>query len=300
MTFDASTHTRRLDGKVALITGAGHGQGRCHAAVLAEHGADIVGLDLGTATIEPAFRYAMGTNEELAETASMVEARGRRCVTGVADVRDAVALKEAVDDAVAEFGRLDIVVANHGVLEIDYFEDIDEAMWDAVLDINLKGVWNVVRFATPHLKANHGGSIVITSSTAGIRGHVGYAHYVASKHGVVGLAKALANELAPWRIRVNTVHPTSIANDHSGYQADSFMITRGAMPRNPKVLEDPQMAVAATNRLPDYRRPYDDTTPVSFIEPIDVSYAVLFLAADESRYVTGIQLPVDAGNTLKP
>jgi SDR family mycofactocin-dependent oxidoreductase len=289
----------RLAGKVALITGGAHGQGRCHAAVLAEHGADIALLDVD-GPIEPRFRYPMGTAADMAETARMVEERDRQCIWHVADVRDPVAVQAAVEATVAHYGKIDILVVNHGVLGIHYFEDIPEEMFDAVMDINVKGVWNVVRFATPHLKANQGGSIVITSSTSGIRGHVGYAHYVASKHGVVGLAKALANELAPWRIRVNTVHPTSIGVDQSGYNADSHMVSRGKGPEDLSILQNPMLPAAQLNRLPDYRNPYEDTTPVAFIDPIDISHAVLFLASDESRYITGIQLPVDAGNTLKP
>ncbi|MGD9795327.1 MAG: mycofactocin-coupled SDR family oxidoreductase [Acidimicrobiia bacterium] len=289
----------RVEGKVALVTGGAHGQGRSHALVLAEHGADISVIDICAEV--PGLRYPLGTADELAETARMVEDRDRRCLTHAADVRDFGALKGAADATVREFGRIDILVVNHGILDLNYFEDITEEMWDAVLDINLKGVWNSVRAVSPHMKAaKRGGSIVITSSTSGLRGHAPYCHYSASKHGVVGLAKSLANELAPFRIRVNTVHPTAVGVDTTGRNADSFMVTRGEGPVNMAVLEDPLLAMGGLNRLPDYDAPFEDSTPVIAVQPEDISNAVLFLASDEARYITGVQLPVDAGTTVKP
>jgi SDR family mycofactocin-dependent oxidoreductase len=290
----------RVEGKVALVTGAAHGQGRSHALVLAEQGADIVVLD-ACAEIHPGLRYPTGTAAELAQTARMVEDRDRRCLTYAADVRDFAAVKAAADGAIAEFGHIDILAVNHGILDLNYFEDIEEDLWDAVLDVNLKGVWNVIRAVTPHMKAaERGGSIVITSSTSGLRGHAPYAHYVASKHGVTGLAKALANELAPWRIRVNTVHPTAVTVDTTGRESNSFMVTMGEGPVNMSILEEPLLAMGGLNRLPDYLAPFSDRTPVVGVEPVDISNAVLFLASDDARYITGVQLPVDAGCTVKP
>jgi SDR family mycofactocin-dependent oxidoreductase len=290
----------RVEGKVALVTGAAHGQGRSHALLLAEHGADVAILDI-CAAVDPAMRYPIGTAEELAETASMVEERDRRCVPVVADVRDFAAVGRAVETVIAEFGRIDIVVCNAGIITLDYFEDITDAAWDAVMDTNLKGVFNVMKAVAPHMKSEkRGGSIVITSSTSGLRGHAPYVHYVASKHGVVGLCKALANELAPWRIRVNTVHPTGVGLDYTGRKSDSAMVTLGEGPTNMAILEEPLLAMGGLNRLPDYRAPFEDTTPTANVEPIDISYAVLFLASDEARYITGTQLSVDAGANIKP
>jgi NAD(P)-dependent dehydrogenase (short-subunit alcohol dehydrogenase family) len=292
--------TGRLAGKVALVTGSAHGMGRSHAVVMAEHGADIALVDRAEREIEPQLHYPLGTMEEMREVSDLIEARDRRCLINKVDARDFQAVADAFQRTVHEFGKIDIVVINHGILHLAYAHEIPEEMWDLVLDVNLKSVWNVARAAIPHLKANQGGSMVIVSSTAGIRGHVGYAHYVASKHGVVGLARALANELAPWRIRVNTVHPTAVGIDPSDRGGDSVMNTRPERPVDERILADPMMQLAATNRLPDYNNPYEDASPVVFIDPEDISNGVVFLASDESRYITGQQLVIDAGSTLKP
>ncbi|MGD9795328.1 MAG: mycofactocin-coupled SDR family oxidoreductase [Acidimicrobiia bacterium] len=291
--------TGRVEGKVAFITGGAHGQGRSHALLLAEQGADIVVID--ACSPMPGVPYPMGTAEDLATTVRLVEERDRRCLSFVADVRDFSALRAAADATAAEFGHIDIVAVNHGVITFNYFEEIPEQAWDTVLDVNVKGVWNTVRAVAPHMKAaERGGSIVITSSMAGLRGHAAYSHYVASKHAVTGLAKSLANELAPYRIRVNTVHPTGVAVDFTGRESDSFMGTRSFEGADPRIAEDPLMALNAMNRLPDHQAPFEDSTPVVMLEPIDISNAVLFLASDESRYITGVQLPVDAGCNVKP
>ncbi|KOU58939.1 3-ketoacyl-ACP reductase [Streptomyces sp. MMG1533] len=268
----------RVEGKVALITGAARGQGRSHAVRLAEEGADVVITDV-CHDISDELRYTLATKEQLEETAELVRATGRRCVAVQADVRSVAEVRAAVDAATTEFGRLDVVVANAGIMTIGRAWELSEEAWDVVVDVNLKGAWNTARAVIPGMiEAAAGGSIIITSSAAGIRGHVPYAHYVASKHGVVGLMKALSNELAPHRIRVNTVHPTGVSDTG---------ITVGE-PIEQLAAREPLFALAAMNPL------------APFVEPRDVSNAVLFLASEEARYVTGLQFTVDAGSTNKP
>jgi len=268
----------RVEGQVAWVTGAGRGQGRSHAVRLAEEGADVLVTDV-CADISPALSYPLATAEELEETAAMVRATGRRCLVAHADVRDIAALRTAVADAVREFGRLDTVVANAGVISSGRAWELTEEAWDTVVGVNLTGVWNTTRAAIPAmLEQGDGGSLVLISSAGGIRGHVPYAHYVASKHGVVGLMKALSNELAEHRIRVNTVHPTGVTD--TGLALSSSLEELAA--------SHPLFAMGMANTL------------APAVEPRDVSNAVLFLASDEARYVTGLQLTVDAGSTNKP
>lgn len=272
-----------LEGKVAFITGAARGQGRAHAVRLAEEGADIIGVDLcaDIATVP----YALGSDEELHETAELVEAAGGRAMTRRADVRRSAELRDAVAAGLSRFGHIDIVVANAGIatMGVDQTEEDREAAWDDVIAVNLTGVWNTVRAcAPPMIERGAGGSIILTSSTAGLKGlasagAIGGEAYGASKHGVVGLMRQFAVELSSAQIRVNTVHPTGV---------DTMMI------RNPmmeKFLgEFPEAVNSLTNLL-----------PVEVLQPRDVSDAVLFLASDLSRYITGVTLPVDAGFTVK-
>lgn len=268
----------RMAGKVALITGGARGQGRSHAVRLAEEGADVVVTDV-CHDISAELPYSLASKDELEETAELVRQTGRRCLSVQADVRSIAEMRAAVDATREEFGRLDTVVANAGVMSIGAAWELTDEAWDVTIDVNLKGPWNTVRAAAPWMIAQgRGGSIVITSSAAGIRGHVPYAHYVASKHGVVGLMKALSNELAPHRIRVNTVHPTGVSDTG---------ITVG-VPIEELAAREPLFALVAMNPLAPY------------VEPRDISNAVLFLASDEARYVTGLQFTVDAGSTNKP
>ena len=274
-----------LDGKVAFITGAARGQGRSHAITLAREGADIIAVDLcQQASTVP---YPMSTPEDLAETVKEVEALDRRIVAVKADVRDYDALKKAVDDGVAQLGRLDIVSANAGIgpAPVRAWE-IEESTWQTMLDINLTGVWHTTKVAIPHLIAGErGGSIILTSSAAGLKGIQNIAHYVSAKHGLTGLMRTLALELAPYFIRVNTVHPT---------QVDTPMIQNEPTWRlfRPD-LEHPTEAdfAPASQTL--------NALPIPWVEPVDISNAVLFLASDEGRYVTGVTLPVDAGTVIK-
>jgi SDR family mycofactocin-dependent oxidoreductase len=266
----------RVAGKVAFITGAARGQGRSHAIRLAEEGADIIAVDI--CDDYETVPYGMSTQADLAQTVKAVEALDRRIVATQADVRDAQALKKAVGDGVAQFGRLDIVVANAGICIVQPWDEVTPATWQDTLDTNLTGVWNTIVAAAPHLIAVNGGSIICTSSTAGIKGLPFLAAYVAAKHGVVGIAKTMANELAKHSIRVNTVHPTGV-NTVMGTSMGGVESLLG--------------------REPNLGPIFMNTLPVEITEPRDISNAVLFLASDESRYVTGLEFTVDAGNTIR-
>lgn len=274
----------RLEGKVAFITGVARGQGRSHAVRFAEEGADIIGVDLLEEI--PGATYPGATQEDLDETVRQVEALDRRIIASKVDVRDFDALKAAVDAGVAELGRLDIVCANAGIGNAGGpAEQIAEDMWQAMIDTNLTGVWHTVKAAIPHIRAGgRGGSIAITSSEAGLRAYAYNAHYVAAKHGLVGLMRTLALELGPENIRVNTIHPTQCDTPMLQNQAvwDLFAWKQGATKEEFAKVSQSLLAL-----------------PVPWVEPVDISNAILFLASDEARYITGVALPVDAGNFVK-
>ncbi|MFI5955990.1 mycofactocin-coupled SDR family oxidoreductase [Cryptosporangium sp. NPDC051539] len=277
----------RVEGKVAFITGAARGQGRSHALRLAQEGADIIAIDIAEDIPSVTRFYPGATEADLAETVTQVEALDRRIIATKVDVRDYDALKSAVDAGVAELGHVDIVSANAGIfLHSDKTHEVSETDWDDVLDINLKGVWHTVKAAIPHLiSQGTGGSIILTSSTAGIKGLANVAPYTASKHGVVGLMKTLALELAEYNVRVNSVHPTSVAT--------TMVLNETTFKLFLPDVEHPTEEQAAevfttTNAL-----------PVPWVEPVDISNALLFLASDESRYVTGLEMKIDAGFTTK-
>ena len=274
----------RVAGKVALITGAARGQGRSHAVRLAEEGADIIGTDLcGQIDSVP---FPMGTATDLEETRRLVEGQGQRMVCLRADVRDAAAMRAAVADGIAELGRLDVVVANAGIWSHERAELIPEPMWQDMIDVNLTGVFNTCQAALPHLlQAGRGGSIVLISSTAGLRGSANNVHYAAAKHGVVGVMRSLAAELAPHHIRVNAVHPTTVDTDM--VRNDAILKLFRPNIDSPTV-DDAIPAFKTLNML-----------PIPWVESIDISNAVLFLASDESRYITSVSLPVDAGASQK-
>ncbi len=275
----------RLDGKVAFITGAARGQGRSHALRMAQEGADIIAVDVVKQL--PSVEYPMSTPDDLAETVRQVEALDRRIVAREADVRDYGALKAALDEGVAELGRLDIVSANAGIFSQGRADELSDEAWDEMIGVNLTGVWHTAKAAIPHLRAAGGGAIVITSSTAGIQGFENFAHYVSAKHGVVGLMRTLALELAPDMIRVNTVHPTSV---------DTDMIQNDML----YALFAPDLEPAErTREALGGRFQAMNALPVPWVDPVDISNAVLWLASDEARYVTGVMLPVDAGSTTK-
>jgi SDR family mycofactocin-dependent oxidoreductase len=277
----------RVDGKVAFITGAARGQGRSHALRLAQEGADIIAVDIAE-EIESVKRIYPGASEaDLAETVKQVEALDRRIVARKADVRDYDALKAAFDEGVAELGRVDIVSANAGIFIFgEQAQDVSEQDWDDVIDINLKGVWHTVKAVVPTMiEQGTGGSIILTSSTAGIKGTPNVSQYTASKHGVVGLMKTFALELAPHSIRVNSVHPTGVATNMILNDATFKLFKPGA---DHVTQEEAAEVFQTTNAL-----------PIPWVQPVDISNAVLFLASDEARYITGVQLPVDAGYTIK-
>jgi SDR family mycofactocin-dependent oxidoreductase len=227
----------------------------------------------------------MATPEDLEETAAQVEALGRRIVAKQADVRDYAQLSRVLNEAVASLGRLDIVCANAGIYSQGVMAQMPEEKWGDMIDINLTGVWHTCKAAIPHLVAAGGGCMILTSSAVALRPSANIGHYVAAKHGVVGLMRTLALELANDMIRVNSVHPTGV---------DTAMIQNDAMYRQlaPGVehptREDLAPVLQSLNVL-----------PIPWVEPIDVSNAVLFLASDEARYVTGVAFPVDAGMALK-
>jgi len=275
----------RLDGKVVLISGVARSQGRSHAVRFAEEGADVIGFDvLGEIKGSPS---APATQADMDETVRQVEALDRRIVATKADVRDWAAVKAAVDDGVAQLGRLDVVLGNAGVFTSPSLaEDMDDDIFMDTLDINVAGVWRTAKAGIPHLKKNeNGGSILITSSIAGLSGVQNFAHYVASKHAVVGLMRTLALELAAHSIRVNTVHPGSI---------NTVMVTNDTIVRlfRPD-LENPTMD--------DFLAVAGQMNPmgVPMLEPFDISNALVFLASDEARYITGVMLPVDAGTLIQ-
>ena len=198
----------RVEGKVAFITGAARSQGRSHALRLAQEGADIIAVDIA-GPVPSIQMYPPATEDDLAETVRQVEALDRRIVATKADVRDSGALKAAVDEGVAQLGRLDIVLANAGVFEIQPALEVSDDAWREMIDINLTGVWNTCKVALPHLiEGGRGGAMVLTSSTAGLKGTPNTIHYTAAKHGVVGIMRTLANEFAQHSIRVNSVHPS--------------------------------------------------------------------------------------------
>jgi SDR family mycofactocin-dependent oxidoreductase len=265
----------RLAGKVALVTGAARGMGRSHAVHMAAEGADIIAIDI-CADIKGVV-YPLATAEELEETAAEVEKLGRRIVTARADVRDAEALKAAVALGVEQLGRLDIACANAGVCSMQAWDEVTPQVWHTTLDVNLTGVWNTAVAAVPHM-LERGGSIIIISSSSGIKGHPFLTPYVASKFGVVGIAKSLANELASKSIRVNTVHPAGVQTP----------LLEGVGEMDRYIALDPNVGSLFMNSL-----------PVNLIEAHDVSNAVVYLASDEARYVTGQELAVDAGTTSR-
>ncbi|MQA14566.1 MAG: mycofactocin-coupled SDR family oxidoreductase [Pseudonocardiaceae bacterium] len=275
----------RLDGKVAFITGAARGQGRSHAVTLAREGADIVAVDINR-QIE-SVPYAMAAPEDLAETARQVEDLDRRIVTREADVRDYGRLEAVVDEGLSEFGHIDIICANAGIGSFEPAWEMTKDTWEDMIDTNLSGVWYTVRAALPSMvERGQGGSIIITSSIYGVKGPPGnLVHYAAAKHGVVGIMRNLANELAPHWIRVNTVNPTFVATD----MVQNETVYEMFLPESSNPTREEFMALLTEM----------NSLPIPWVEVNDISNAVLWLASDESRYVTGTTMLVDAGTTAK-
>lgn len=273
----------RMDGKVALITGAARGQGRSHAVRLAEEGADIIAIDV-CEQLEGVM-YPLSDDADLQETVRLVRALGRRISAHKADVRDDDALKNAIDLGVTELGRLDVVAANAGISgNFGAVHELSRGSWELMLGIDLTGVWNTCRFSVPYMLQS-GGSIAITSSAAGLHAITGIGHYVAAKHGLVGLMRSLALELGPNRIRVNSIHPT---------QVDTPMLMNDYCYR----LFRPDLPTPTRDDIADVSQSMH-VLPVPWVDAIDISNAVLFLASEEGRYVTGVALAVDCGADLK-
>ena len=275
----------RLDGKVAMITGAARGQGRSHAVTLAREGADIIAVDINRQI--DSVPYAMATPDDLAETAKRVEDLDRRILTREADVRDLDALKAAADAGLSEFGHIDIVCANAGIGSFESAAEMSKQTWNDMIDVNLSGVWFTVQAALPSMiERGQGGSIILTSSIYGVKGPTAnLVHYAAAKHGVVGMMRELANELAPHSIRVNTVNPTFVATD----MVQNDTVYRMFLPESPNPTREEFMGLLTEmNGL-----------SIPWVESIDISNAVLWLASDEARYVTGTTTLIDAGATSK-
>ena len=275
-----------VDGKVALVTGAGRGQGRSHALRLAAEGADVIAVDIAANGVET-ISYALASEEDLDSTVKEVQAMGRRAVKAVADFRSLPALQQAVDTGLSELGKIDIVCANAGIGSWAVSWEMTAQQWQDMIDINLTGVFNTARAALPSMvERGQGGSVVLTSSTAGLRAYANTAHYTAAKHGVIGLMKVLAQEAGPHSIRVNAVCPTTV--------------------RTPLVINDSTFELFAPHlenpTEDDVREPFESLNilpGVAWLEPGDVSDAVLFLCSDAAKYITGVALPIDAGNIVK-
>jgi SDR family mycofactocin-dependent oxidoreductase len=270
--------SERLAGKVAFITGAARGQGRAHAVKMADEGADIIAVDIA-GPLPPCVPYNPATREDLDETVRLVEKSGRRIHAAVVDTRDLDALKAAVDTGVAEFGRLDVIVANAGVCAPQAWNQITAADFRDVLDINVTGTWNAVMAGAQHMiDGGEGGSIILISSAAGVSMQPFMVHYTASKHAVTGMARAFAAELGPHSIRVNSVHPGPVATD----MGTGDML--GALQRAGDT--NPQLAHMGTPMMPPY---------VSM--PEDIADTVCWLASSESKCITASAISVDLGSS---
>ena len=268
--------TGRLEGEVAFITGAARGQGRAHAIRLAAEGAAIVAVDLA-GPLPESVRYPSATPEDLQETVRLVEANGGRIMASVADIRDLPALRSAVDRGVEAFGRLDVIVANAGICIPAPWNEITPQSFQDVIDVNVTGTWNTVMAGAQRIiDGGRGGSIILTSSYAGVKLQPFMIHYTASKHAVTGMARAFAAELGKHDIRVNSVHPGPVSTPMGG--GDMVAALFSAIETNPA------LATMGTPFLPQWA-----------CEPEDVAAAVCWLASDESRFVTATQLSIDQG-----
>jgi SDR family mycofactocin-dependent oxidoreductase len=270
----------RVAGKVALITGAARGQGRSHAVRLAEEGANVVVADI-CRQIDAA-PYPLATPEDLAETERLIKQTGRGVLARQVDVRDQAALDTLVADAVTQFGHLDIVIANAGITSYSLLHELSDTDFTTVMDVNAGGAWRTIKAATPRLiSQGTGGSIILTSSVAGMKGMQHLAHYSASKHAIVGLMRSASLELAPHHIRVNSVNPGGVLTP----MIDNDMTRR---------IFRPELAEPTLDDMAEMSRPLHPMQ-IPWLEAIDISSAVVFLASDEARYLTGAVLPVDGG-----
>ena len=273
-----------LDGKVALITGGARGQGRAHAIASAREGADIVLIDIADQL--ESVPYAMGTKEDLAETVSQVEALDRRVISAVADVRSQEEIDDVVSVAITEFGQVDILIANAGIWTQGPFWELAEQSWDEMIGVNLTGVWKSAKAVAPHMIERLAGSIVITSSVNGLEPGVDYAHYVAAKHGVIGLMKNIALELAPYGVRCNAIAPGAIKTPMTDHPAAWDMFAGHPGGTEADLIEG------------GYR--FGALRGHSFLPPEVIANTALYLNSELASVVTGITVPVDAGHLLMP
>ncbi|WP_062998446.1 mycofactocin-coupled SDR family oxidoreductase [Nocardia mikamii] len=274
----------RMSGKTVLVTGAARGQGRSHALTLAQHGADVVAIDIAD-NLEHV-PYPLGRAEELESLRAEIQALDRRVTTFACDVRSSEMLAQVVEETVAEFGQLDVVVANAGVWNLGRFWEIADGEWQDILDVNLTGAWRTIKAVAPHMIARRTGSIVLVSSINGLEGGVGYAHYTAAKHGVLGLMKSAALELAPHNVRCNAICPGIIGTEMNNWQgARNFMAGH-----DHGTAEDRRSGAAHWSALAGR----------SLLSSQSTSNAVLWLASDEACDVTGIAVPVDGGHLVLP
>ncbi|CUR58916.1 Short-chain dehydrogenase/reductase SDR [metagenome] len=271
-----------LDGKVALVTGAARAQGRAHAVALASRGADLILCDV--ASDNPSIAYPMGTEAELEETVQLVVGLGRRVVSRSADVRSQVELDELVSAGVSELGRVDVLIANAGVFHMSPFWELSEDHWAAVVDTNLGGVWRSAKAVMPYMIEQGGGSMVLVSSVNGLEPADGWAHYAASKHGVIGLMRSIALEGARHGVRCNAVCPGFVKSGMTTAQS-LLDVLAGHPDAGPEVLEQAGLA-------------YHPTKGLSYLEPEQVAEVAAFLASPAAEAVTGVALPVDAGHLL--
>ena len=277
----------RLAGKVALITGAARGQGRSHALRLAEEGADVIALD--SCRQIDTVPYPMATSDDLTTTVDLVKRRGRRVFAAEVDVRDLAGMESAVAAGVSELGRLDVVVANAGTLnDTAQLWELTEQQFQDQIDVNLTGVWKTIKATVPFLlQQDQGGAVILISSISGLTVELNVGHYAASKHGVNGLMRTLSGELAPYGIRVNSVNPTNV---------NTLMINN---PRYNQLFAGGKEGATQEDALDALTTMHALAVP--FLEPIDVSNAVVYLASEDGRFITGTAHVVDAGalNTFK-
>jgi SDR family mycofactocin-dependent oxidoreductase len=266
----------RVAGKVALVTGAARGQGRADALRLAEEGADVIVVDVCAPL--PSVPYDSATPEDLTETVRQIEETGQRAISGIVDIRDLEKLRVVVDDAVAQLGHLDVVVANAGICVPKPWDQVTPMIYEDTISTNVTGTWNTIMVAAPHLVSAGGGSVIVISSAAGLKVQPFMVPYTTSKFAVRGMAKAFAAELGKHNIRVNSVHPTGV-NTPMG--TGSMQAEIGA-------------AIAGYDRLAPM---FMNMLPVDVTEPRDVADTVLFLASDESKFITAHEIAPDAGVT---
>ncbi|MCV7421576.1 mycofactocin-coupled SDR family oxidoreductase [Mycobacterium yunnanensis] len=276
-----------LEGRVAFVTGAARGQGRAHAIRLANEGADVVAIDV-CAPVSDTITYPAATSADLAETASAVEATGRKVLAREVDIRDLAAQQQVVADAIEQFGRLDVVVANAGVLSWGRMFEMTEQQWDSVIDVNLNGTWRTIRATVPAMiEAGNGGSIIVVSSSAGLKATPGNSHYAASKHGLVALTNSLALEVGEYGIRVNSIHPYSI--DTPMVEPEAMMEIFGKYPTY----------IHSFSPMPFHPVNHDGKKGLQeFMTAEEVSDVVTWLASDASATISGSQIAVDRG-TMK-